>query len=168
MAASLVIKVKHGETLRRFNASIDDNKLSLDIVMLQNKIHRLFFFESNVRFTMTYVDEDGDVITLATNDDLHDIVKKSLKPLRITVKLLYGTSARLIRTPAHVTLPPYQPSYQRLVEQDPFLKRQKLPSPVEIIKTTMYKMVQPTPTSGSHDGEKAANSKSSAYETMFI
>ncbi|PWA82065.1 PB1 domain, Zinc finger, ZZ-type, UBA-like, Next to BRCA1, central domain protein [Artemisia annua] len=66
--------VKHGETLRRFNASIDDNKLSLEIVMLQNKIRRLFF-ESNVRFTMTYVDEDGDVITLATNDDLHDIVK---------------------------------------------------------------------------------------------
>ncbi|PWA87017.1 Phox/Bem1p [Artemisia annua] len=161
--------VKHGETLRRFNASIDDNKLSLDIVMLQNKIRRLFFFESNVRFTLTYVDEDGDVITLATNDDLHDFVKQSLKPLRITVKLLYGTSATLVRTPEPVTLPaPSQPSYQRLVEHDLFLKRQKLPSPVEIIETTTYKMVQPTPTSGSHDGEKGANSKSSAYETMFI
>ncbi|PWA61879.1 Phox/Bem1p [Artemisia annua] len=163
------MQVKHGETLRRFNASIDDNKLSLDIVMLQNKIRRLFFFESNVRFTLTYVDEDGDVITLATNDDLHDFVKQSLKPLRITVKLLYGTSATLVRTPEPVTLPaPSQPSYQRLVEHVLFLKRQKLPSPVEIIETTTYKMVQPTPTSGSHDGEKGANSKSSAYETMFI
>ncbi|GKE97919.1 hypothetical protein Tco_0021270, partial [Tanacetum coccineum] len=110
------------------------------------------------------VDEDGDVVTLATNDDLHDIVKQSLKPLRITVKLLYSTS---IRTPAHVTSPPYQPSYQRLAEQD-FTKRQKLPSPVEIIETTTYRMVQPTPTSGSRDCGKGANSESSAYKTIYV
>nr|GEZ57860.1 Phox/Bem1p [Tanacetum cinerariifolium] len=63
--------------------------------------------------------------------------------------------------------PPYQPSYQRLAEQDLILKRQKLPSPVEIIETTTYRMLQPTPTSGLRDGEKSANSESSAYKTHY-
>ncbi|GJR19470.1 protein NBR1 [Tanacetum coccineum] len=108
MAASSL--VKYGETLRRFNAAVVDNKLSLDLVMLQNKIRSLFTFDSYVKFTMTYVDEDGDAVTLATDDDIHDIVKQSLKPLRITVKLLVLNTSVTYRT--HV-LSPYQPAYQR-------------------------------------------------------
>ncbi|KAD4889030.1 hypothetical protein E3N88_21103 [Mikania micrantha] len=84
-SSSIVIKVKFGETLRRFNASVNDKKLVLDIAMLKEKICRLFGFASDVEFTMTYVDEDGDVVTLADDDDLHDVVRQSLNPVRITV-----------------------------------------------------------------------------------
>ncbi|GKD95065.1 protein NBR1, partial [Tanacetum coccineum] len=77
--------VKFGETLRRLIASVDGNALSLNIVMLKEKIRRLLSFGSNVVFTMTYADEDGDMVILATEDDLRDILPQSLNPLRITV-----------------------------------------------------------------------------------
>ncbi|KAI7754795.1 hypothetical protein M8C21_018794 [Ambrosia artemisiifolia] len=86
-SSSIVIKVKFGETLRRFNASVNDKKLALDISMLREKIRGLFSFGPDVEFTMTYVDEDGDVVTLADDDDLHDVVSQSLNPVRITVNL---------------------------------------------------------------------------------
>nr|XP_043618311.1 protein JOKA2-like [Erigeron canadensis] len=90
-SSSIVIKVKYGETLRRFNASINnDKKLALDAAMLREKIRGLFNFGSDVEFTMTYVDEDGDAVTLADDDDLHDVVRQSLNPLRITVSLNNG------------------------------------------------------------------------------
>ncbi|PWA82069.1 PB1 domain, Zinc finger, ZZ-type, UBA-like, Next to BRCA1, central domain protein [Artemisia annua] len=85
--ASIVIKVKYGETLRRFTSSVNENKLALDIAMLRAKIRTLFAFDSNVEFTMTYVDEDGDSVTLADDDDVRDVVRQSLNPLRITVTL---------------------------------------------------------------------------------
>nr|GEY44410.1 PB1 domain, zinc finger, ZZ-type, UBA-like, next to BRCA1, central domain protein [Tanacetum cinerariifolium] len=83
-----VIKVKYGEALRRFRASIDYSRLAFDIVMLKEKIRSLFSLGSDVEFTMTYVDEDGDVIILADDNDLRDIaLQTSLNPLRITVEL---------------------------------------------------------------------------------
>ncbi|GKC24915.1 protein NBR1 [Tanacetum coccineum] len=63
-------KVKYGETLRRFTSSVDENKLALDIAMLRSKIHTLFPFDSKVEFTMTYVDKDGDSVTLTDDDDV--------------------------------------------------------------------------------------------------
>ncbi|KAI3759429.1 hypothetical protein L6452_07238 [Arctium lappa] len=91
-SSSIVIKVKFGETLRRFSALIHDKKLALDVVMLREKIRSLFGFDSDVDFTLTYVDEDGDEVTLADDDDIHDVVRQSLNPLRITVKLNNGKS----------------------------------------------------------------------------
>ncbi|GJT16133.1 PB1 domain-containing protein [Tanacetum coccineum] len=56
--------------------------------MLKEKIRCLFSLDSNVDFTMTYVDEDGDVVLLADDDDLRDIEQQtSLNHLRITIKL---------------------------------------------------------------------------------
>ncbi|KAJ0436922.1 putative PB1 domain, Zinc finger, ZZ-type, UBA-like superfamily, immunoglobulin-like protein [Helianthus annuus] len=86
-SSSIVIKVKFGETLRRLNASIKDKKLALDMDLLEDKIRSLFNLGSGVEFTMTYVDEDGDDVTLADDSDLHDVVQQSLNPLRITVNL---------------------------------------------------------------------------------
>lgn len=91
-SSSIVIKVKFGETLRRFSAVIHDKKLALDVVMLREKICSLFGFDSDVDFSLTYVDEDGDEVTLADDDDIHDVVRQSLNPLRITVKLNNGKS----------------------------------------------------------------------------
>lgn len=92
-SSTIVIKVKFGETLRRFSASINDKKLALDIVMLRDKIRSLFGFGSDVEFSLTYVDEDSDVVTLADDDDLHDVVRQSLNPLRITVSLLNSSNS---------------------------------------------------------------------------
>lgn len=84
----VVLQVRFGETLRRFNVSvINDEKLDLDMVMLKEKIRSFFSFGSDVEFTMTYVDDDGDAVTLADDDDLRDVVTQSLDPLRITVNL---------------------------------------------------------------------------------
>ncbi|KAL8256906.1 hypothetical protein R6Q59_028947 [Mikania micrantha] len=86
-SSSIVIKVRYGDMLRRLNVSINDKKLVLDMIMLKEKIRSLFSFGTNVEFTMTYVDEDGDTVTLADDDDLHDVVRQSLNPVRITVSL---------------------------------------------------------------------------------
>nr|GMC69933.1 protein NBR1 homolog [Ipomoea batatas]GMC75642.1 protein NBR1 homolog [Ipomoea batatas] len=94
MDTSIVVKVKYGETLRRFNARVVDEKLALDIDQLREKILYLFNFSSDVEITLTYIDEDGDVVTLGDNEDLKDVVKQELDPLRITVKLNSERSGR--------------------------------------------------------------------------
>ncbi|KAK9054544.1 hypothetical protein SSX86_025622 [Deinandra increscens subsp. villosa] len=86
------LQVRFGETLRRLNVSINDKKLVFDMAMLKEKIRSLFGFDSDVEFTMTYVDEDDDVVTLADDDDLHDVVRQSLNPLRVTVSLLNNSN----------------------------------------------------------------------------
>nr|XP_043618014.1 protein JOKA2-like [Erigeron canadensis] len=58
---------------------------------------------------MKYVDEDGDLVMLASDDDLHDIVLQSLNPLRITVKLnkerkLGGTTVAPLTSEVSATL----------------------------------------------------------------
>lgn len=84
---STVIKVKFGDTLRRFNALIHKEEFNFDMIMLREKICSLFGFTPDVDFTLTYIDEDGDVVTLCDDDDLQDVAAQSLDPLRITVRL---------------------------------------------------------------------------------
>ncbi|XP_040987272.1 protein JOKA2 isoform X2 [Juglans microcarpa x Juglans regia] len=85
---TLVIKVKFGDTLKRIRAFInEDEKLDLDMAVLRGKILSFFNFPADADFTLTYVDEDGDVVTLADDEDLHDVVKQRLKVLRIDVQL---------------------------------------------------------------------------------
>ncbi|GLT28062.1 hypothetical protein SLA2020_030190 [Shorea laevis] len=88
MESNLVIKVKYGDTLRRFSACINENRqLDLDMAGLRAKIFDLFSFTSDAELALTYIDEDGDVITLADDDDLHDVTRQNLKFLRINVQL---------------------------------------------------------------------------------
>ncbi|GMH12352.1 hypothetical protein Nepgr_014193 [Nepenthes gracilis] len=88
MASSIVMKVKHGDNLRRFNVRvIGDYLLDLDMEGLKEKIRSLFDFTSDVAFTLTYVDEDLDTVTLADDEDLHDVLRQGLNPVRITVQL---------------------------------------------------------------------------------
>lgn len=84
----MVIKVKCGDTLRRFNARINGSgELELDMAELRAKIFGLFSLPSEAELTLTYVDEDGDAITLADDDDLREVTKQDLKFLRINVQL---------------------------------------------------------------------------------
>ncbi|CAH9108044.1 unnamed protein product [Cuscuta europaea] len=87
MESSIVIKVKRGDTLRRFKAPVVNETLGLNINELKEKILQLFQIPSNTEITLTYTDEDDEEVTLADDDDLTDIVKQELDPLRISVKL---------------------------------------------------------------------------------
>ncbi|CBI14950.3 unnamed protein product, partial [Vitis vinifera] len=88
MESTKVIKVKYGNTLRRFNACLDENgELDLDINGLRAKVITLFNLVPDADLTLTYIDEDGDVVTLVDDEDLHDVMRQRLKFLRITVLL---------------------------------------------------------------------------------
>lgn len=77
-------QVKYGDTLRRFTARVDENnQLDLDMARLRSKILSLFNIPSDANFMLRYVDEDGDLVTLVDDDDLHDVMRQNLKFLRI-------------------------------------------------------------------------------------
>ncbi|CAI9767351.1 unnamed protein product [Fraxinus pennsylvanica] len=114
----IVIKVKYGDTLRRFNASVVDQELALNMDGLREKILSLFNFSRNKELTLTYIDEDGDVVTLVDDEDLRDVVRQALNPLRITVKLNAEKSSRPYTrssgSSTPLTSPGVQPPFQML------------------------------------------------------
>lgn len=95
MGSTLVIKVNYENSLRRFNARVDENEnLDLDMVGLKAKILSLFSFPPDADLTLTYVDEDGDVVTLVEDNDLRDVMRQHLKFLRINVSVNGEKSGR--------------------------------------------------------------------------
>ncbi|WCJ36137.1 ubiquitin-associated (UBA)/TS-N domain-containing protein / octicosapeptide/Phox/Bemp1 (PB1) domain-containing protein [Euphorbia peplus] len=88
MDSSMVIKVKFGDTLRRFNAQVnEDGQLDLDMNGLRAKVHGLFNIPLDADLALTYIDEDGDVVTLVDDGDLLDVMKQRLKFLKVNVHL---------------------------------------------------------------------------------
>ncbi|XP_009109238.1 protein NBR1 homolog [Brassica rapa] len=86
-ATSLVVKVSYGGVLRRFRVSVNANgQLDLDMAVLRWKIIRLFNFPVDADFSLTYSDEDGDVVALVDNNDLFDVTNQRLKFLKINVQ----------------------------------------------------------------------------------
>lgn len=81
------LQVKYEETLRRFNACVINEKLDLNIGGLRDKIVQLFNLAHDAELTLTYIDEDGDVVTLVDDEDLQDVMRQDLNPLRISVRL---------------------------------------------------------------------------------
>ncbi|CAI9267250.1 unnamed protein product [Lactuca saligna] len=79
-----VIKIKFGDTLRRI---YEEDLLDFDMDMLREKICILFGLDLDADFTLTYIDEDGDIVTLCDDNDLDDLAAQSLNPLRMTVTL---------------------------------------------------------------------------------
>ncbi|KAL1554197.1 protein JOKA2-like [Salvia divinorum] len=98
MENSVVIKVKYGDVLRRFNAPIADDKLFVNIDGLREKILSLFSLAPDAVLMLTYLDEDGDIVTLVDDDDLHDIVKQGLNPVRVTVNVNNDTNGNPVVT----------------------------------------------------------------------
>ncbi|KAL1564002.1 protein JOKA2 isoform X1 [Salvia divinorum] len=78
---TVVIKVKYGDMLRRFNAPIVDDKLSVNI--------------------------DRDVVALVDDDDLRDVVKQGLNPVRVTVTVNSNTNGN--QTYTNVSSTPVHP-----------------------------------------------------------
>ncbi|CAI0451559.1 unnamed protein product [Linum tenue] len=88
MESTLVIKVRYADTLRRFNAVIrEDGQLALNLEGLRAKVLGLFNFPPDAVIGLTYVDEDGDVVTLVDDSDLQDVTRQNLKFLRVDVSL---------------------------------------------------------------------------------
>ncbi|XP_041996579.1 protein JOKA2-like [Salvia splendens] len=104
MEDSVVIKVKYGNVLRRFNAPITDDKLFVNMDRLREKILSLFSLAPDTDLMLTYLDEDDEVITLVDDNDLHDIVKQELDPVRVTLNVNNVTNAN--QTYSNVSYPP--------------------------------------------------------------
>ncbi|PUZ47632.1 hypothetical protein GQ55_7G181900 [Panicum hallii var. hallii] len=84
----LVVKVKYGDTLKRFNAFVDGSHFDHDLPALRLKIASAFKFSPDVEFILTYTDEDGDFVMLDDDNDLRDAtINQKLNPLRIDVQL---------------------------------------------------------------------------------
>lgn len=101
---NLVIKVKYGDTLRRFSVYVHQQLMIIEYDMnkLRTKISSLFKFSNDAVLILTYTDEDGDVVALDNDDELRDaILSQRLNPLRITVQLKpYSTDGSYSRSDA--------------------------------------------------------------------
>uniref|UniRef100_A0ACD5USQ8 Uncharacterized protein n=1 Tax=Avena sativa TaxID=4498 RepID=A0ACD5USQ8_AVESA len=87
-ARDLVIKVKYGGTLKRFNACVNGSHFDHNLDALRSKIANAFKFSPNDEFVLTYTDDDGDIVMLDDDDDLRDAaISQKLNPLRIDVQL---------------------------------------------------------------------------------
>ncbi|XP_028781804.1 protein NBR1 homolog isoform X2 [Neltuma alba] len=95
MESTLVIKVKFGDTLRRFNARVDENnQLDLDMARLRFKICSLFNIPLETNLVLRYVDEDGDLVTLVDDDDLLDVMRQNLKFLKIDLHMMNDNASK--------------------------------------------------------------------------
>ncbi|KAK9684791.1 hypothetical protein RND81_10G232700 [Saponaria officinalis] len=97
--ASIVFKVKYEDTLRRFNVPIcGDRRLDLSMEGLRLKVSSLFNLPTD--FRLIYEDEDDDLVTLVDDDDLYDLVRQGLNPVRIIVHLNSDQGARSFSAPS--------------------------------------------------------------------
>ncbi|ONM16710.1 Protein NBR1-like protein [Zea mays] len=102
-AWDLVVKVKYGDTLKRFNVSVNGSHLEHDLPALRLKISIAFKFNSDTEYTLTYTDDDGDDVMLDDDNELRDAaVNQKLNPLRISVQLK-GGNVETARTEQHTT-----------------------------------------------------------------
>ncbi|VAI58002.1 unnamed protein product [Triticum turgidum subsp. durum] len=83
-----VSPVKYGDTLKRFNGYVNGTHFTLNLSALRSKIASAFKLAPDADFILTYTDEDGDVVMLDDDEDLHDAaIHQKLNPLRINVQL---------------------------------------------------------------------------------
>lgn len=90
----VVIKVKYGDRMRRFDARIIGWESDVTLDGLKEKIFSLFSISPDAELILTYIDEDGDVVHLVDDTDFQDLVKQSLNPVRINVRLKPQLNAR--------------------------------------------------------------------------
>ena len=134
----VVIQVKFEDTLRRFTAPLDplNGGLDLDMAGLRSKILGLFNFPADADFTLTYLDEDGDVVTLVDDEDMRDMMRQDLKFMRIEVQLSddsgkpYGSSSGSstpLRSPyAHQPLSNINSGVVKVMKPVPQARREQL------------------------------------------
>ncbi|KAF5476726.1 hypothetical protein F2P56_003436 [Juglans regia] len=85
--STVVIKIKLGDTFKRIKIRLFRGRAHFTMTDLRRKIHDLFNFLAGAKFILTYVDEDGDVVTLFDDDDLYDALTQRMKVVKINVQL---------------------------------------------------------------------------------
>ncbi|CAH8392694.1 unnamed protein product [Eruca vesicaria subsp. sativa] len=96
-STSLVVKVSYGGVLRRFRVPFKANRqIDLDMVTLRGNIASLFNLPLDDGFSLTYSDEDGDVVALVDDNDLFDVNCQPLKFLKINVESKTGSPTKSI------------------------------------------------------------------------
>ncbi|KAK1357870.1 PB1 domain-containing protein [Heracleum sosnowskyi] len=106
---TFLFKIKYERTLKRLNLPIYDGNLHFDMDELRGRITYIFGLPRYSKLEISYIDEDGELITMTDENDLVDIMtqKKLQYRLRMYVKLInnaitkQGVQAGLepIRTP---------------------------------------------------------------------
>jgi hypothetical protein len=85
----ICVQVKYGDDLKRFNVNVDENnRMDLNMVGLKAKIRFIFNFSAGANFILKYVDEEGDLVNLVDDADLHDMMSQKLEFLRIKVHMI--------------------------------------------------------------------------------
>jgi next-to-BRCA1 protein 1 len=103
IVVSTGFQVKYGDTLKRFNASVNGSHFDHDLPALRLKIASAFKFSPDAEFTLTYTDDDGDDVMLDDDNDIRDAaVNQKLNPLRIIVQLK-GSNVGAAQTKQHTT-----------------------------------------------------------------
>lgn len=128
----VVVKVKYGDTLKRFNGYVNGTHFTLNLSALRSKIASAFKFALDADFILTYTDEDGDVVMLDDDEDLHDAaIKQELNPLRINVQLKnsHAGASQVIQQESSPT------PLRAIVQEDPFAQ----------IKSVIDEALKPTP-----------------------
>jgi len=81
------VQVRFGDAYRRFNVSVDDNnQIDIDMVRLRAKIRSIFDFTDDAKFTLSYVDEDSEMVNIVDDNDLNDLMRQQFKFWRIFVR----------------------------------------------------------------------------------
>uniref|UniRef100_A0A1J3K492 Protein NBR1-like protein n=1 Tax=Noccaea caerulescens TaxID=107243 RepID=A0A1J3K492_NOCCA len=92
---ALVVKVSYGDVLRRFRVPFKANgQLDLNTAGLREKIGTLFNLPVDAEISLTYSDEDGDVVALVDDNDLFDVTNQRLKFLKINVQSNAGVPTK--------------------------------------------------------------------------
>ncbi|KXS11991.1 hypothetical protein M427DRAFT_157586 [Gonapodya prolifera JEL478] len=58
---------------------------------IENQIRSLFSFATSEVFNVTYTDQDGDVVTISTTQELRDLVAEAGKPVKFVLATAEGT-----------------------------------------------------------------------------
>lgn len=99
---AFVIKVKFEDILRRLRLENQPGNEGLSFAQLDARIRDLFGLLPADDILVTYSDKDGDIVTMAVDQDLTDaLVYQSLNPLRLEVTLV-NSKGSLARDAAKV------------------------------------------------------------------
>jgi hypothetical protein len=82
-ARMLTIKISHGTEIRRFSTSHD----KLNWIMLSERVNTLFSLPTETRFVLTYDDEEGDKITMSSEEELAEALALALAKTPVVLRL---------------------------------------------------------------------------------
>ncbi|XP_074375162.1 protein JOKA2-like [Apium graveolens] len=92
---TFLFKMRYEKTLKRLKVPIHDGKLHFDMDELRGRIIYIFGLPKISELEISYIDEDGELVTMTDENDLVDIMtqKKLQHCLRMYVKLINKETA---------------------------------------------------------------------------